>query len=178
MNKYSVFTRTYGWRHYLTHPWKIFTNLWRNCRMALQRARYGWCRTDAWDFYDWFLHIAPDMLRQIANDGDGYPGREPFETPEKWRDWLCATADKLETGIEEWQDAHNEYYNAYMDKLINDPWLVNEVDEEGKTHHILAPQTELDRKYFARAQELAAEGENNVREAMTEMGLYFYYIWD
>jgi len=102
------------------------------------------------------MNVAPEMLRYLAKHGHAYPGYEPFETPEKWREWLKETADLIETGKEDWQDEHNEYYEAYTDS-----W--NE---------------ELRSKYLDRAKELGEQGDRNIRIALGRIAEHFYTLWD
>ena len=92
----------------------------------------------------------------MADYGCAYPGYEPFDTPEKWHDWLHNIADMIETSTEEWQDEHNEYCEEYTDS-----W-----------------DKELGEKYFARAEELRAQGDRNIRYALENLGKYFYDLWD
>ena len=159
MNKYSVWHIPYNKRYLLTHPWKWFKCAWRNIRDAWRRSVYGWTYGDVWNWDNWFLHTAPSMLRYLADHGNAYPGRAPFETPERWHDWLHEMADLLETGREDWQDKHNEYYEEYID-------------------NIATASDELRNLYWERSKELAKQGEDNVRRAMTMLGEHFYNLWD
>ena len=120
------------------------------------RARYGWTYSDVWNWDIWFAYTVPPMLRHMADYGSAYPGYEPFDTPEKWHDWLHNIADMIETSTEDWQDEHNEYYEEYT----------NSWDEE------------LRIKYMQRAEELAKQGDRNIRYAFENLGKYFYNLWD
>lgn len=120
------------------------------------RAKYGWCYSDVWNWDMWFAHTVPPMLRHMADHGSAYPGYEPFDTPEKWHDWLHNIADMIETSTEEWQDEHNEYYEEYT----------NSWDKE------------LRIKYMQRADELAKQGNRNIRYAFGQIAEHFYNLWD
>lgn len=157
--KYSVWYMPYNKKYLLTHPWKWFKCAWRNIRDAWRRSVYGWTYGDVWDWDSWFLHTVPDMLRYMADRGSAYPGCAPFDTPERWHDWLHEMADLLDTGREDWQDEHNEYYEEYIKNITKAP-------------------NELRDLYWERAKELAKQGEDNVRRAMTMLGEHFYNIWD
>ena len=177
MEKYSCWSFICNKRYYLTHPWKWFKDLWRNIKDVCMRTRYGFTWSDVWNWDHWFLHTTPNMLRYMADHGSAYPGHPPFETPERWHDWLYEVADLLETGNEEWQDAHNEYYDEYIKELSKkwQPWVA---DEDGM-YHVPAPKrTELDDKFFARSKELAEQGDANVRRAMGMLGEHFFNVWD
>ena len=177
MEKYSCWNWPYCKRYYLTHPWKWFGSLWQNIKDVRMRARYGFTWSDVWNWDHWFLHTVPNMLRHMADHGSAYPGHEPFTTPEKWHDWLHEIADLLETGNEDWQEKHNEYYEEYM-KHIMDNWKPMVVDENGFYHQTPRERTELENKYFARAKELAERGDANVRRAVTAIAEHFFDIWD
>lgn len=159
MNKYSVWYMPYNKKYLITHPWQWFKCAWRNIRDAWRRSVYGWTYGDVWDWDTWFTRVVPDMLRHIANHGSAYPGHEPFDTPEKWHDWLQHMAFLIETADEEWQDEHNEFYKDYMD-------------------HIMENDKERFNKYIARANELYEQGERNIAQALVEIGQHFYSIWD
>lgn len=152
----NVWTFPYRTRYYLTHPWKWFAQIGRNIRATYMRTKYGWTYSDVWDWDYWFMNVVPEMFRYLAEHGCAYPGYEPFETPEKWREWLLETADLIETGKEDWQDEHNKYCEEYT----------NTWDKE------------LGKKYFARAEELRIQGERNIRIALGRIAEHFYNIWD
>ena len=131
MNKYSVWYMPYNKRYLLTHPWQWFKCAWLCIRDAWRRPVYGWTYGDVWDWDSWFMHVAPEMLRYMADHGSAYPGHPPFETPEKWHEWLHNIADMIETGREDWQDEHNEYYKEYIDDIMKRPFVSEEKDENG-----------------------------------------------
>ena len=149
-------------RYYLTHPWKWFQQLWRNCCDTYRRARYGWTYTDVWNWDQWFINNTVSMFRYLAEHHCAYPGQGEFDTSEKWEEWLRHMADLLESGDEEWQDVHNEYHEDYMKEPID----------------FNAPPSELFYKYAARAEELSDEGEANIIEAFAQIGKNFYALWD
>ena len=157
--KYSVWYMPYNKKYLLTHPWKWFKYAWYNIRDAWRRSVYGWTYGDVWDWDVWFLHTVPNMLRYMADRGSAYPGCAPFDTPERWHDWLHEMADLLDSGREDWQDEHNEYYEEYIKNITKAP-------------------NELRDLYWERAKELQKQGEDNVRRAMTLLGEHFFSIWD
>lgn len=180
MNYNNVWRFAYGKRYYLTHPWKWIKEAAYNIRAAWQRTTRGWANMDVWDMDNWFLHTIPPMLRYLAENGHSYPGIEPFDGEEgaqRWKDWLLETAGLLDTGTEDWQDKHNEYYDEYMKHLMDD-WEPPTKDENGCLVHKSREFTELDKKYFARAEELMKQGEKNVQLALKSMSGWFYSLWD
>jgi len=173
----SVWHWGYRPKYYLTHPWEWFGQLWRNIRAAHMRCTRGWCYSDVWDWDCWFMHTIPEMFRHLADKGSAYPGMAPFETPEKWHDWLHKMANQIESCTEEAQEKNNEYYEDYI-KHIMDKYAPPEEDGEGNLvwpHH---ERTELDDKYFNRCNELGQQAQTDIEDAMNQLGKYFYKIWD
>ena len=175
--KYSVWYFPYSTRYYLLHPWKWFHHLRISIRDMFHRARYGWCYGDVWDWDNWFMNVVPSMFRYLAEHGSAYPGRLPFDTPEKWHEWLNHIADTIETGTEEWQDEHNEFYKEYMDELM-DKWEPPVKGDDGYYHQSAPKQTPLDKNYFQRCMELGEQAEKNIQYALGQIAEHFYQIWD
>ncbi len=178
MNKYSIWYMPYNKRYLLTHPWQWFKCAWRCIKDAWRRSVYGWTYGDVWDWDNWFMHVAPEMLRYMADHGSAYPGHPPFETPEKWHEWLHNIADMIETGREDWQEEHNEYYEKYMNNIMHRPFASEEKDENGLVRVTLPPRTVLDDNYFRRAKELSDQGEKNIRYALNQVAEHLYDCWD
>ena len=153
--------------YYLKRPWKWFKELWYNILNARDRITKGYCFLDWSDFDRWFVQIAPQMLREMADNGCAYPGGEPFETLEKWHEWLNKMADKLNHCDEEWCDDNNvnEYNEAYMKICANYKDLTPE-------------QKETRRKYLEREMELYEERKQLIKEVMTELGEHWGALWD
>ena len=160
---YSVWYWPYAKRYYLTHPWYWFRDLGHNIRDVYRRAKYGWTYGDVWDMDQWIMNVFPPMLRHMADHGSAYPGYEPFDTPEKWHKWLHAMADLIESGLEDNQDACNEYYNEYMEHLFDPSEL---------------RVTEMDNDYYDRAAEIYKDAEHNLKVAMSQLGKHFFSLWD
>ena len=120
----SVWQWPYRKKYYLTHPWKWISQLFLNIGDAKDRARYGYCRTDWYDFDNWFTTISPMMLREMAEKGNGYPGRPPFDTSEKWHSWLNRMADQLEKCKFDFVNLSStvtlEEYEVEHDKLVKE----------------------------------------------------------
>ena len=176
-NYNSVFTFPYCKRYYLTHPHKWFKQLWHNLRAAWMRCTKGWCYYDVWDWDVWFMTTVPPMFRHLAEYGQGYPGFAPFETPEKWKDWLLKMADQIENCTDDAQEKNNEYYEEYMNHIM-DKWEPWEKMENGTYRLPHTDLTELDEKYFTRAKELNNKAEDDIQDALRQIGENFYRLWD
>ena len=95
--------------YYLRHPIKFLEETKSNLVAAWHRATRGYCYLDIWNWNSWFLGVTPPMLRHMADYGCGYPGSVPFDTSEKWHDWLHSVADVLESLQEENWESRNEF---------------------------------------------------------------------
>lgn len=178
INKRSVFNYSFCKRYYLTHPWKFIKEFFQNCNHAWRRAIYGWTWEDCWNLENWLLNILPEMLRYMADYGSGYPGFEPFETPEKWNDWLHSMADVLESLQEENWYSQNEYEEEFHKQCDFNR-------KTSKTENVITI-TWSDRKdfdtikklYFARTEELTKEREKLLIDTFTKLGKYLPILWD
>lgn len=173
----SVWTWSYSKRYYLTHPWSWFKQLRRNIRAAYMRARYGWCYSDVWNWDAWFMNTVPAMFRHLVKYGQAYPGREPFNTFEEWHEWLTKMADQIESCTEKSQTENNEFYEEYMEHLL-DRWEPPVKDENGMLHYKGRERTELEEKYFKRCHELSDKARADIKDACNQIGEHFFFIWD
>ena len=176
---WSVWKLPFSKRYYLTHPWKWFKDVSRCFKDAYRRCRYGWTWSDCWNWNTWFLEVTPPMLRHMADFGSAYPGRPPFDGEngaDRWHEWLHEVAALLESGCEDWQDEHNEYYDEYIEELTEHPFE-SWTDENGWVHH-KPIQSEITKKYIARSTELIEEGQKNVARALGMVAEHFPQIWD
>ena len=159
-NPENVFELPYNFRYYLRHPIDFVRQCGRNLKNARMRLKLGYCDYDAWDMDEWFLNVIPGVLRIIADKGSAYPGREPFETPEKWRRWLHSIADRLEACDTEHTDDRNEHWRELMDGKDN------------------IPRDIVVHNYNISAQELYLENQQTLKECFAELAEHFYELWD
>lgn len=159
-----VWTWARGKRYYLLHPVQWVKEFARNVKFCYLRIRDGWCPADTWSWDGWFTQVAPPMFRYLAEHGHAYPGTEPFETPDKWHDWLKCIAVQIESGDPDWQEAHNPYYEKFIKEL-----LTKKSEDMDK---------ELVKNYYDENSRLFSIGHSNVKWALREIGEHFYQIWD
>ena len=74
----------YSTRHYLTHPWLFFKELWIGAKNAYHRARYGWCWVDLWNMDTYLDALIPNMLDELANRSCGWPSSPEWPRFEDW----------------------------------------------------------------------------------------------
>lgn len=165
-NWINVFTNfPYSKHYYLTHPHKFVSECWTNLQNAWYRATRGWSYQDLWNMNDYLIDIMIDMLRNLAHENHAYPGVEPFETPEKWTSWLYYIAGELEASKEENYERRNEYYDEYTKQFEDENWANRE-------------STEIDKLYFARDKELAAEAKSRRDKALVALATYWDMLWN
>lgn len=161
----NVFNWSYTKHYYLTHPWQWVKELWWSIKAVYHRAKYGWCYCDVWNWDDWFCSVVPPMLRHMADHGSAYPGREPFDTPEKWHDWLYETAHKIERlQYDNWMEDLNEYSKDYY-ASFEDEWRSNKHEE-------------IRKKYYERCREIAESREQVLEEFGRSFFKFFDCLWD
>ena len=137
----SVFVYPFSTRYYLTHPWKWVQDFYCNCKAAWHRATRGFAYIDVWNMDTYLAGIVPEMLRYLANNSSGYPGREPWETPEKYSAALLDLASDFELlDYDKYLDTNNEYCDEYMDKIL-------EPHHEPILHKFLEREEELGDAY-------------------------------
>lgn len=164
-------------RYYLMHPWKFLCDVWTNLCNAWQRATKGYCSTDVINFNDWFLEIAPDMLRELS-DGHSYPGNKEFDTYEKWQDWLYKQADNLLACRKESLEEQNEYKEEYIKTLDK---IEYEKLENGFVQVKFDDSSEaiaIHEKYLKRDEELYKERQERLQFTLNELGRNWFHLWD
>lgn len=183
-NPLSVWTFPYRKSYYLTHPWKWFKDLYWNIRNFWHRGRYGYAYVDVWNFGEWYPRVAAGALRYLAEHASGYPGVEPWETPEKWERHLKELAIKLDKCADtlyfDSTDERNEYAKEFYDTHEH---LIHHREElpNGciRTWTDETPEyKELREKYWNRMKELAEEDTRFCREVYTFLGENLGRYWD
>jgi hypothetical protein len=165
----SLCVFSYRKSYYLTHPWKIFEELWIGAKNFYRRGRYGYAYVDAWNMSNAWCEMGANMFIHIAKYGCGYPGHEPFDTPEKWRNHLYELAAKLrkyanfETAVED----ENGYWPEFEKRILYKD-LKNLTEDE----------KDLRAKYYAREKEIWRDLQRETEETFALIGKNLYSYWD
>ncbi len=180
----SVWSDYFPWKH-PSCWWRNVKRWFHNCRMAWQRARYGWCEDDVWDVHSHLLTIVPQMVRYSAARSRGTPSEiyEQYaedcdtyaECDERaglaWRTILDTIATKLEHAAAPEKYLVNEYQEAF-DALIHSkdfsPNAFRRTDEE----------RDIVNNYNRRAREIYQWGEREFDEALDLFKKWHWYIGD
>ena len=183
-NKLSVWSFPYRTSHYLTHPWKWFKDLYWNIRNFWHRGRYGFAYVDVWNFCDWYPRAGAAALRYLAEHGNAFPGTEPWDTPERWNNFLIELARKLDRCADSmdicFTDEENEYSEAFHEAFTKLTRHEKE-NEDGSvtTWHDETPEfNALRDKYFARERELSQKNEDFCEETFATVGQTLGHLWD
>ena len=167
-NKMSVLTFSCGWRYYLKRPWKFFKEGYWNIRNFIHRGRFGFGYCDVWCMDEYLLDVIPLMLRYLAEHSCGYPGTEPYETPEKYKAFLFQLAEKFEDCQEQAIDKENKYSGEF-DRILEETDGRMDKTEEGK---------EIRKKYFDEMLRLYQERDENLQTAYKELAENHNILWD
>ena len=164
-----IYAFSYKKSYYLTHPWKFFKEIKTAIKNYWHRARYGYAYVDAWNMDEAICDMVANMLLHIKEYGDGYPGVEPYDTPEKWHAHLEEMAAHFRTirNQEKWMEEHNEYFPEFEKKILHN-WSREYTPE----------QLELRKKYWERERELNEELHKYIKKVFALFAENFYYYWD
>lgn len=177
----NVFNWAWRTRYYLIRPWKWVKELFNNIRAAWMRMIKGYCYMDVWNWDDWFCSVVPPMLRHMADHGSAYPGKEPFDTPEKWHDWLYKMAHIIERlQYDNWLEDKNEYSKDYEKTFEDDAY---EEEHPGgpfltTTYGSSLSKEEIRKKYYERCAEIHKTRQQALEEVFLELGRNFDCLWD
>jgi len=72
MSQFDIL-KTYRKSYYLTHPWKIFSEIKRNLRWAWQRIFRGWDDRVIWSIDSYLFEMLPIWLRELKEIKTGIP---------------------------------------------------------------------------------------------------------
>ena len=89
----------YNFTYYLTHPWEIFDELYREVKYFLQRGWRGYADCDIWNFDHYLSILLADGLKVLAK-GNSYPGQGIFDDAKKWEDALKLNAKRFQDYID------------------------------------------------------------------------------
>ena len=182
-NKLSVWTWPYRKSVYICKPWRWFRELWINLTNFIHRGRYGFAYSDVWEFASWWPMVGAAALRYFAENGYGYPGCEPWETPEAWKAHLLKLADDLDWCVDSQDILYTDDKNEYKEQMdeINKRCHREEKDENGMWHTWLE-MTDADKvirdKYFEREKELIEQQTEKRIKIFEEIGRNLPRYWD
>lgn len=154
----------YAKRYYLTHPWKIVSQTFRNIKFAWQRITKGYCEYDYWDIDCYLLKLLPELFDDFRRNLHGYP--YSF-TEEEWDNFLLKEViEPLRNARDDQKVEINEFEGKVYDYFKNKPLT-----------DMNCPQ-ELWDKYMAREKEIDDWRDKQMRRAFTSIIMNFWNLWD
>lgn len=167
MNSLNVFHKdTY-------RPWKYPANWWdnvkqfiRNVKYAWQRVTCGYCDRDVWGLCDYYLDIFHFTLRDLALHHYGYPGTEPFDTDDKWKDYLMDISWKFYQANE----CHNAFPRPMYEKWAED--IMKHPED------LLNYQSPYSKEMMEEDAENWYKRKAAFDEAWKMLGEHFWSLWD
>lgn len=181
--KLSVWSYPFRKTYYLTHPWKWIHDTYWNFRNWIHRANYGYAYVDVWNFCDWYPRVGAEALCYLAAHNSGWPGTDPWKTPEEWREYLEYLANRLERCANSQDICFGEDRNEYreeLDKIMERRKQRTEHEDGSVTiSHTLTPEEEeIRKKYWEREKEIRdADQAYNVK-TFRWLGEDLPFIWD
>lgn len=92
--RYSIFL----WRN----PLNWFHNIkqwFYNLRLAIERAKYGYCDSDVWNLNEYHVYLLSEMLNDLAADPHGFP--DVLFPNEQSAQWI--SKEEEEEYMQQWQ---------------------------------------------------------------------------
>ena len=180
MNKKLSVFKHYTPYQVIRHPINTLKDIKYTLRDAWQRMTKGYCCYDIWGLSEWFLNIMPEMLEELRTTCHGYPGFEPFDTPEKWDEHLRDLVARF-TAL---QEENWEKRNEYTEEFYNNSERCRVESRNEKTGGLCitwdtdAQYEEIKKKYFARSYELFEEREQLLKELGALFFTHLDKYWD
>lgn len=154
----------YAKRYYLTHPWKIVSQTFRNIKFAWQRITKGYCEYDYWDIDCYLLKLLPELFDDFRRNLHGYP--YSF-TEEEWDNFLLKEViEPLRNARDDQNVEINEFEEKIHDYFKNKPLT-----------DMNCPQ-ELWDNYMARENEITNWRDKQMRKGFVAIITEFWSFWD
>lgn len=180
-NKMNAFYWDGSILYYIRHPIRFMRHFIRNLNNAYSRIVRGYCKSDYFNLDSWLITLLPQMLREIKNSPVGaYPGIKPFETPEKWHEWLETMALNFESIQNNWAEVKNEYDGEYWDifhNYVETYGNICQAVENGPQKSAQDYLKEVQEKWLARAQELDEQQQAFTENLFLELSKHLYQLW-
>ena len=154
----------YAKRYYLTHPWKIVSQTFRNIKFAWQRITKGYCEYDYWDIDCYLLKLLPELFDDFRRNLHGYP--YSF-TEEEWDNFLLKEViEPLRNARDDQNVEINEFEEKIHDYFKNKP--LTDMD---------CPQDLWD-NYMTRENEITNWRDKQMRKGFVAIITEFWSFWD
>lgn len=146
-----TFTRRYVWQH----PFRVIKWYFRARKMAKLRARQGWCKNDAMDWYNWNAYVLCGLLLDIS---------ENENLPSKRKKQLRVIAENISGSILD--DSGMTKCNEEFQRVMRNATASAEEKEAASI------------KYDSEMQRITEKRRETTAEAFKELGTIFYDFWN
>lgn len=119
-----VYVRSWSTRYYLTHPWKIFKDLWHGLKNRIKRSRCGYAWIDLWNLDSYLGTMVPNALEELAERSCGWPEGPDWPTFEDWQKELRVLAKLMRLCNRDAicdEEEYNREYAEYRGGLTIEP---------------------------------------------------------
>lgn len=174
---------SYGWKR-LRGFFMNIKEFFRKVKWGFQRATKGYADIDLWNFDRHLSNLMCAALDELADSSYGYPGFEPFDTPEKWTEYLKEMSNhfyncQTENGSD-YEKRENKAYND-MCSYITRTYTVDDFNGLG----VLKQDVSDQKKYDAAAEEWKKSMQahsnfmkNEKDKALDMLKEVYYDLWD
>lgn len=178
-NHFKTWSFPFRKRYYLKHPIKWVKEAYWNIRNFIHRGKYGYAYTDVWNWFNWWPRVGAEALKYLKEHGSCCPGYTPFETKEKWDNYLNDMAEKLIWCAESCEcvndhEDRNELYQQSEEVRVRS-W---QQTENGCKFNITPEDQKILDQYWSREYELDEEDTQKRIEIFTELAKNLSRFWD
>lgn len=164
MSELNVFKYDYSPWRYPSNWFRNIRQFFRNIHWGWQRATKGFCDRDTWWLGDYYKVLIHDSLLRLDETQFGYPGIEPWDTPEKWSLYIQEMAQHFYNAYEGNKD--ELYPNLYYDAMCQyqDGWK----EEKLPDGMIRVEPVILDEEEYHKYQDLWINRDREIYEIQTD----------
>lgn len=172
-NGYSTW-RPCNWGYNLRH-------FFRTLKWGWQRMTRGYADVDVWWLGDYVQELLSKSIVQLAQTCHGYPGRDEWDTPEKWEAFLLEMAEHFKKGIN--IDADVNFPDPYFDELYGMATYSPRRTEEGNavmevTYEDKERAEELHEKWRHFLKEQCEAVDNESQKGFEMLAKSIRSLWD
>ena len=135
-------------------------------RYYFQRGRNGYSHLDVYDISDWFSRNIVNIIDDLINNTNSYPGYDGADTFEKWIQILQYMKFCFQESREDTCSQKNEIEYPELDIIINDD------------NSISFPPNEQFDKWSQREKELVKYRETMLNQGLDLFKKWYYDLWD
>lgn len=158
------------------HPIHWLRDKLKGFKYAWQRATKGYCEADTWEMFDWYLHVIPSMLTELAENGVAYP--TSYDDRLEWCRKLLDLADAIaQLQEEKWDKEHANPYLEDFEEACMSRYKNQSTSEEYKRIDSLFYK-KIASLFMEEEKKRTAQWESLYKKAMQELIEILPECWD